>query len=131
MLLFLLMKSILVKPVTYTMALMFPALASVGCSNSSRGQINDAADSLISADANHDGTLSRTEAANDIIKRYLTGQCGHKDPVYGLTPEILKKAKKDATIAQGVVPAHARTYLEVLAQFEQIYSDSLEAKKTE
>lgn len=130
MLLFLLVKSILIKPVTYTMALILPALASVGC-NSSKGQINDAANSLISADANHDGTLSRTEAANDIIKRYLTVSYKYKEPVYGLTPEILKKAKKDATIAQGVVPAHARTYLEVLAQFEQIYSDSLETKKTE
>ena len=77
---------------------------------------------LMQADSlygNNDGELSRPEAANFILRTWLTNSGG-------LTEKKAKEARALGEDAQNHIPKHAKVFLEVLSQFENIYGINAE-----
>ena len=96
-------------------------LALGGCHTYSLSSKYDASADLIQADSlygNNDGELSRPEAANFIVRRWLG--------TAGFTKEEAKEARALGEDAQNHIPKHAKVFLEVLSQFENIYGINAE-----
>ena len=90
-------------------------LALGGCHTYSLSSKYDAPAQLMEAGGNNDGELSRTEAAKFIIRKWVNSN----------SPDFTQKEVKEARAlgedAQNSIPKHAKVFLEVLSQFENIY----------